>query len=140
MHHYSMKMSTFATSLLWYWSESRSGWVGIHIWKSVYYGALFFDGLKSRKLWTLVKSKATVDAHWVCNKTAHIAYTYRPWESYTYTCGLLRCSFRQGWAMRDAKTVGRVTGTATHTFLLYVPNDLCVTSLVWGSTRHKVFE
>ena len=50
-------------------------------------------------------------------------------NGYTYTCGLLRCSFRQGWAMRDAKTVGRVTGTATHTFLYHVPTIFPSTSL-----------
>ena len=37
---------------------------------------------------------------------------------FTYTCGLLRCSFRLGWAMRDARSVERVTGTATHTFFI----------------------
>lgn len=47
-------------------------------------------------------------------------FSGRYMETLTYKCGLLRCSFRQGWAMRDAKTVGRVTGTATHTFLYYV--------------------
>lgn len=39
---------------------------------------------------------------------------------FTYTCGLLRCSFRLGWAMRDARSVGRVTGTGP-TLFLYVP-------------------
>lgn len=37
-------------------------------------------------------------------------------------CGLLRCSFRLGWAMQEPWFVGRATGTATHTFLYHVPN------------------
>ncbi len=39
-------------------------------------------------------------------------------------CGLLRCSFRLRWAMQEPWFVGRATGTATHTFLYLVPNNL----------------
>ena len=41
--------------------------------------------------------------------------------------------------MRDARSVGRVTGTATHTFLLYVPNNSSITSLVWVLQEYNAF-
>lgn len=46
--------------------------VGIHIWRSVYYGALFFDFSNVSQTKKLSKSKATVDVRWVCNKTTRI--------------------------------------------------------------------
>ena len=39
--------------------------------------------------------------------------------SYTYRRGLLRCSFRQQWAVQSLRSVGRVTGTDSRAFSLY---------------------
>lgn len=51
---------------------------------------------------------------------------------YTYTCGLLRCSTLKDGQCETPRVVGRATGTATHTFCLYVPNiNQITTSLVW---------
>ncbi|MDE6800864.1 MAG: hypothetical protein K2P62_11655, partial [Phocaeicola sp.] len=39
---------------------------------------------------------------------------------YTYRRGLLRCSFRQQWAVQSLRSVGRVTGTDSRAFSLYI--------------------
>ena len=38
---------------------------------------------------------------------------------YTYRRGLLRCSFRQQWAVQSLRSVGRVTGTDSRAFFIY---------------------
>ena len=45
------------------WSISRSGWEGLHLWKSVYTDALFLDSLIVSQTTKSVKNKAMVDAH-----------------------------------------------------------------------------
>ena len=75
------------------------------------------------------QSKATVDAHGyvICRHPMPIpSEQFFPWKSctcwygkdciYTYQRGLLRCSFRLLWAMREPRGVGRVTGTDSHVF------------------------
>lgn len=39
---------------------------------------------------------------------------------YTYRRGLLRCSFRQQWAVQSLRSVGRVTGTDSRASFLYI--------------------
>ena len=73
--------------------------------------------------WILIKSKATVDVLGICSCiTLAVSVLGAQGSVCIFSCGLLRCSFRLGWAMRDARSVGRVTGTVTHTFLYYVLN------------------
>lgn len=65
---------------------------------------------------------------------------YRLWEFYTYTCGLLALLVSTRMGNSRSQDCGTSKLVQQPTLLLYVPNDSSVTSLVWGSARHKVFK
>ena len=112
----------------WMWKQKRMGG-DTYIEKVSYYGALFFDSLNCLANKSRVSQKQSNGG---CPRdmllTQPIMYliikgVMRGCE-YIFSCGLLRCSTLRDGLCETPKRVGRATGTATHTFLLYVPRTI----------------